>query len=85
MLIFPTGSQEEGSPEPSLTPPLPSWEAAVERGVKVQKKDAAVMRSARREGEPLLPLRGSLKECGDEEAEVVENEQNALVAAAHER
>lgn len=91
--IFPTGSQDEGSgPEPSLAPLNGEDDAAEERGAKVQKNDAAVMRRTRREELPLL-LRGSLRddgleECGDWEflllllAAEVEGEQNALVVTA---
>ena len=74
---FPTGSQEEGSgPEPEA----PNGEkeedeegaaAAEMRGAKVQKTEAAVMRSARRV-EPLLPLmRVSLKDDEEEDEDDV--------------
>ena len=74
--VFPTGSQEEGS-DPEPEPPKGEEEeeegeaaAAVVRGAKVQKKEAAVMRSARRV-EPLLPLlRGSLTDDEEDEDDV---------------
>lgn len=92
--IFPTGSQDEGSgPEPSSAPSNGEDDAAEERGAKVQKNDAAVMRRTRREELP-LPLRASrrddgLEECGDGEfllllvlAAEVESERGAPLATA---
>ena len=76
--LLPTGSQEEGSPEPEPSfAPEPNGEeaAALERvGATVQKNEAAVMRSARRDNAKLprmvlAPLRGSLG--GDEDDALV--------------